>query len=56
MSVVKVDFSNKVNSTMNGVKTKYSKALKVIEITARGNESPELENQKNQDVIREFDD
>ena len=50
------NFSNKVNSTMDGVKTKYDKVLKVIEITARGNESPEKENPKDINVIREFDD
>lgn len=50
------EFSNKVNSTMNGVKTKHSKALKVIELTAKGIESPEIENQRKQDVMREFDD
>lgn len=50
------EFSNKINSTMNGVKTKHSKALKVIELTARGNEIPEIENQKSQDVMREFED
>ena len=50
------EFSNKLISTMNGVNAKHSKELKVIELIAKGIEAPELENQRKQDVMREFDD
>lgn len=49
-------FSSKVDSTMNTVKAKYAKAYKVVEITAKGKESKELENVRSQEDVRAFDD
>ncbi|MBR3614255.1 MAG: hypothetical protein IKL55_03660 [Clostridia bacterium] len=49
-------FSKKIDSTMNSVRGKYAKAYKVVELTAKGMENPEIENEKKQEVSREFDD
>lgn len=48
-------FSSKVDMTMSTVRAKYAKAYKVVEITAKGKENPELENERAQDA-RSFDD
>lgn len=50
------NFSNKVDSTMKSVKAKYAKQYKVVELTSKGIENPELENQRKNEVAREFDD
>lgn len=50
------NFAKSVDLTMNTVKAKYAKAYKVVELTAKGKENPELENQKHHEVTREFDD
>lgn len=50
------NFAKSVDLTMNTVKSKYARAYKVVELTAKGIENPEIENQRTHDVNREFDD